>query len=66
MEFVRGNVLVSIRFWFRQNLLIFVQRSHLSRLPELARAYQPESGGPLSLVHPELYIRRIAVHPQKQ
>jgi SAM-dependent methyltransferase len=47
-----------IRFWFRQNLLIFVKRTHVIQVPALARVYHPESGEPLSLVHPELYVRR--------
>jgi SAM-dependent methyltransferase len=47
----------AIKFWFRQNLLMFVHRPHLVRRPALARAYELASGGPLSLVHPDLYLR---------
>jgi SAM-dependent methyltransferase len=49
----------AVRFWFRQNLLLFVHRSRLGDLPAAVRASAPMMGAPVSLVHPELF--RLAI-----
>jgi hypothetical protein len=44
--------------WYRQNTLLFVQRSRLEAYPRLKAAYeQAGPNPPLSLVHPEFYLQ---------
>jgi SAM-dependent methyltransferase len=49
-----------IKFWFRQNMLLFIRRLDMDRFPQLAEAYRCAAGPPLPLVHPELFQRSRA------
>lgn len=46
-----------IKFWFRQNILLYVERGYLESCPSLKMYYEAAARLPLSLVHPELYLR---------
>lgn len=49
-----------IAFWFRQNILLFVDRSHVQRLASaLGHGYE-DAASPLAVVHPELFRRTLA------
>lgn len=49
----------SIETWYRQNTLLFVQRSRLPEYPRLKAAFEKAGPNPpLSLVHPEFYLQR--------
>lgn len=48
----------NVEWWYKQNLLIFVEESSLSKYPELQNAYV-ENKMPPRLVHPELLIRYV-------
>jgi len=50
-----------VPFWFRQNLLMFVDRAHLQVHPELATP--PAVPAPLDVVHPELFETLIGTGP---
>jgi SAM-dependent methyltransferase len=52
-----------VKFWFRQNMLVFIRGRHMDRFPALAEADRRAPGPPLSLVHPELFQRIL--HPKK-
>lgn len=47
-----------IKFWFRQNMLLFVEREFLESHSYLLTSSQATGLLPLSLVHPELYLRK--------
>ncbi|MFM9956694.1 MAG: methyltransferase domain-containing protein [Phycisphaerales bacterium] len=47
-----------VSFWYRQNALIYVRESELSRYPELAAARARTNDQALSLVHPRLLEKR--------
>lgn len=47
-----------IKFWFRQNILIYADEKSLDCWPQLKSYVESGSPPPLSLVHPELYTRR--------
>ncbi|HKC65287.1 MAG TPA: methyltransferase domain-containing protein [Pyrinomonadaceae bacterium] len=47
-----------IKFWFRQNILLYVEQEYLKTCPSLATQYEADRYAPLSLVHPELYLRK--------
>lgn len=42
-------------FWFRQNLVVFVQRDHLSANPHLTETLGASTAKLLDAIHPELY-----------
>jgi SAM-dependent methyltransferase len=44
-----------VSWWYRQNVLLFVQRDQLERHPRLSA----QSGPPLPLVHPENYLEQV-------
>lgn len=49
-------------FWFRQNLLLFVDRDHLDNHPGVAAA--ATGPGPLDIVHPALYTMLAGTGPE--
>lgn len=48
-----------VKFWFRQNMFLYVKQEYLKTYPSLAIQYEPGQDAPLSLVHPELYLRKL-------
>jgi SAM-dependent methyltransferase len=48
-----------IEFWYRQNLILFIERTQLHRYPNLANQQFPPMV--LRIVHPELHIRNLAM-----
>lgn len=46
-----------IKFWFRQNILLYVEQEYLKTHQTLATQYDADQVTPLALVHPELYLR---------
>lgn len=46
----------SISFWYKQNILIFIDASKLSQYPELQKEVQTGNDRALSLVHPDKYL----------
>jgi len=44
-----------IDWWYRQNMMLFIQQSHLASLPDLA-GYAQDSLLPISVAHPECYM----------
>jgi SAM-dependent methyltransferase len=57
---------VHIETWYRQNLLIFVERARLANYPRLQAAFDAAGPDPpLSLVHPGFYLQHhTALHEQ--
>ncbi len=49
----------SVRVWYAQNSLLFVEQAHLETLPELKREFECTEGRPLSIVHPTLFHRGL-------
>jgi len=47
-----------VRFWYRQNMLFYVQESALSRFPRLAAEHEKTDARMLEVVHPELLQHR--------
>jgi SAM-dependent methyltransferase len=47
-------------YWYRQNALLFVRRSHLEQHPVLQRMHALHGGVPRALVHPESYLLKCA------
>lgn len=45
-----------VKFWYAQNTLLFVERGILAAMPALKAEYERGSCGPLSIVHPELFL----------
>ena len=43
-----------VKFWYRQNMLLFVSPALIESRPELERERQRTAAGPLSIVHPRL------------
>jgi SAM-dependent methyltransferase len=43
--------------FYRQNVLLYVEKRHLEGLPELAAERVPD-GQPLTRIHPEIYVRK--------
>lgn len=70
----RGYVLVDClrdRFWdnrkvgacYRQNMMLYVERSRLSADPELVREFERAKNLPLSVVHPEVFSAVLSRPP---
>ena len=49
----------SVRWWYAQNTLLFVEQAHLETRPELKREYECSRDRPLSVVHPTLFHRGL-------
>jgi hypothetical protein len=47
-----------VKWWFAQNIFFFVRQASLGAYPLLERYYQEHREGPLSLVHPKLFLLR--------
>jgi SAM-dependent methyltransferase len=45
-----------VDWWYAQNLLLFVGRDHVSKLPRLASLIQPESAEIQTYIHPRNYL----------
>lgn len=43
--------------WYKQNILFFVKESYLPNNKILLKEYEQNNNTPLSLVHPEIYLR---------
>lgn len=48
----------NIEWWYKQNLLVFVEKDSLGKYPELQKVYA-ENAVPPRLVHPELLIHHV-------
>jgi SAM-dependent methyltransferase len=48
-----------VAYWYSQNVLLYVHRSHLAANPVLWAAAADPSPRPLSLVHPRLYLEKV-------
>ncbi len=58
VDFIRARIWDDARIatWYRQNLLVYVRRS---RLPELRLPDGAGAPGPLSIVHPEVFLAKL-------
>jgi len=45
-----------IAWWYRQNIVLYVQRERLQRDEDLRRVHEQHPGAPIALVHPALYL----------
>lgn len=48
-----------VAFWYAQNTILYVEEKRLPEHPRLLSEWQARGDGPLSIVHPELYEKRI-------
>ncbi len=57
-DFIRARIWDDSRIatWYRQNLLVYVRRN---RLPELRLQHGAGTPGPLSIVHPEVFLAKL-------
>ncbi|MEO8224300.1 MAG: methyltransferase domain-containing protein [Gammaproteobacteria bacterium] len=57
-DFIRAKIWndAKIATWYRQNLLVYVRRN---RLPELRLQHGAGVPGPLSIVHPEVFLAKL-------
>ena len=46
-----------VDWWYRQNLMIYVREEQLKRWPALEAAQRAAPAGPLSLVHPDMFMQ---------
>jgi SAM-dependent methyltransferase len=49
----------NIEWWYRQNILFFVNENVISKYPLLNDAYKKTAGNVLSLVHPKLFAEKV-------
>jgi SAM-dependent methyltransferase len=58
LDFIRAPIWndTKIATWYRQNLLVYVRKT---RLPEIRVPAGASSPGPLSIVHPEVFIAKL-------
>ncbi len=49
----------AVAFWYKQNLILFASEDALAANPSLAEASRLSPGGPIALVHPELFCRML-------
>jgi SAM-dependent methyltransferase len=63
VDFLRWRIWnnANIKFWFRQNILLFVHSPGLARLPPAVRYCRAPVAGPLPVVHPELFTRSVGL-----
>ncbi|MCF6359282.1 MAG: class I SAM-dependent methyltransferase [Cyclobacteriaceae bacterium] len=56
VDYIRSKIWndVDIKFWYKQNLILFVKEGRLENYPELQRYYNPDTPI-LSMVHPDIF-----------
>jgi hypothetical protein len=57
----------NVHWWYSQNMFLFVKQTELEKFPLLKQEYSKEefskgNVAPLSLVHPDLYLKQQAVY----
>lgn len=59
VDVIRGNIWsdTSIRWWLRQNIVLFIKRNILEAIPSLLA--ESKVVRPISVVHPDIYISRL-------
>lgn len=65
IDALRGKIWKNekIQYWYRQNILFFADRKYLDNNPVLKSEREKTNINQLSVVHPELYLRRSAPPP---
>jgi SAM-dependent methyltransferase len=50
--------LANVAWWYRQNMLLYVERAYLAAHPRLQAEAEHPPSFPLAVIHPELYIKK--------
>ena len=48
-----------VAWWYSQNMILFVEESHLYQSPDLLRLAEQNNRGPIAIVHPRCYTSAI-------
>lgn len=46
-----------VEYWYRQNIILYIDVEHLHSLPELEKEYELRKSDQLSIVHPSCFLR---------